>query len=341
MKIPVINGAFRPQRVTGQQRYAQEIADRLVRDYGVEELRITDSAGPLRAWLEAQMLGSRMSDPEAVLLTLTSRGPVRSRRQVVVVHDLFALTNPEWFSRRYALTHGPVLRAQIASAAAVVTVSPMVAEQVGALAGSQKKIVVAPNAPADTFLQGGGEKSELPKDLKGYRFMLCVGSMDPRKNLDLLVAAYAALAPEDRRELRLALVGASSGNFSQVDIGATGELEGLVRLGYVSDDELAAMYAHADAVLFPSLAEGFGLPIVEALAVGGRVIASDIPVFRWVGGDAVEYVDPRDPALWRGAMERVLAGSDGGGSRSCRQQVGRAFSWDSSASKVMELVTSL
>ncbi|WP_223111231.1 MULTISPECIES: glycosyltransferase family 1 protein [Aeromicrobium] len=259
-----------------------------------------------------------------------------------MVHDLFVLTNPEWFSRKYSITHAPVLRAQMASAAAIVTVSPVVAEQVSGLVGRSKRVVVAPNAPADEFLRATPAASvKVPSEVGERPFMLCVGSMDPRKNLRLLIDAYAGLPVSVRKEVRLVLVGAKSGNFSSAATASGTDPEGVIRLGYVSDVELATLYRAAEVVLFPSLAEGFGLPIVEALGVGARVIASDIPVFRWVGGDMVTFVDPHSEKGWRTAMQRI---ADGGG-HVCegphRRELAGRFSWDASAARIMDLVTGL
>ena len=109
----VINGAFRGQAITGVQRYATELASRLP---WPELRRRREDDRALPAWAWSQTLGIRARG--RLLLTFTSRGPAVHRGQVVVVHDLFALTHPEWYSRRYALTHAPILRDQLRTARA-------------------------------------------------------------------------------------------------------------------------------------------------------------------------------------------------------------------------------
>jgi glycosyltransferase involved in cell wall biosynthesis len=84
----------------------------------------------------------------------------------------------------------------------------------------------------------------------------------------------------------------------------------LVHLENVAADELRTLYAHAEAFVFPSFAEGFGYPPVEAMAAGTPVIASDIPTHRWVLGDAALYCDPYDASSTAAAIHRVVAGDE-------------------------------
>ena len=127
----VINGAFRGQRVTGQQRYA---TDGRRCDSGrrpCEELRPPDQLSLSRignwAWTQSALALRSRND---LLLSLTSRAPVLHSRHVVTVHDLFPLTHPEWYSRRYVSIHGPLLKQLLRSSLGVVTVSQPVHDQI-------------------------------------------------------------------------------------------------------------------------------------------------------------------------------------------------------------------
>jgi glycosyltransferase involved in cell wall biosynthesis len=330
----VVNRSFATQRVTGQQRYAGEIADRLVGRPSVGALEPMGwwRGSPLRVWVWALSVlpvraGSR------VLLSLTARAPLWARRHVLVVHDLFVLTNPEWFSRKYVLTHAPLLRFQLRTAKALVAVSEPVADQ---LAGYGVPVCVAPNAPSAVFSASSTQDDEEVLEARGLRrgtYLLAVGSLDPRKNLPLLARAYAALTPQERAAHPLVVVGGGAAIFRSQDLAWSPEV---IDAGYVTDDELRALYAGARAVVFVSLAEGFGLPLVEAAAAGaGSLVISDIEVFRWVCGDGAYYVDPT-------SAESITAGLRSSIDAELRPGIdlGR-FVWDESARRVGELCDSV
>ncbi|MDN4173610.1 glycosyltransferase family 1 protein [Nocardioides sp. SOB77] len=332
----VVNGSFWPQPVTGQQRYAREIGSRLEAG-GLSLLRPppawSGSAARTWAWsqgpLPARTRGS-------VLVSLTSRAPVAHRRHVVTVHDLFPVTHPEWYSRRYAAFHAPLLRRLLRTAAAVVTVSAPVRDQVRALglAPERTPVVVAPNAAGAAFAgDAPTSATELPFVPAGADgFLLAVGTLEPRKNLPRLVRAHQRLDDDVRRRHPLVLVGASASIYAELDLPRD---DRVVLAGFVTDAQLAAAYRRATAVVAPSLDEGFGLPLVEAVRSGAVLLASDIPVFRWVAGDAATYVDPLDEAdIARG----LLAAVEG---RVRPGPLPRTYDWETSAATVLDVAGSL
>jgi glycosyltransferase involved in cell wall biosynthesis len=329
-----VNQSYVTQRVTGQQRYAHEIASRLLPRPGVVALEPTGwwRGSSARVWAWAlSVLPARAGS--RVLVSLTARAPLWARRHVLVVHDLFVLTNPEWFSRVYVWTHAPLLRAQLRTARALVAVSEPVAAQ---LAAYDVPVSVAPNAPSAVFSAPSGPADAQVLEARGLRsgsYLLAVGSLDPRKNLPALAEAYAALTAEERAAHPLVVVGGGSAIFRSEQIRWPDEV---VDAGYVSDDELRALYAGARAVVFVSWAEGFGLPLVEAAAAGaGSLVISDIPVFRWVCGDAAHYVDPGSvPAITAGLRAAVAAPVPPGIDL-------QRFDWDDSAERVHALCASV
>lgn len=328
-----MNEAFRPQRMTGQQRYAVEVADRLAEADGIRPL------GPrgwwargLRAWAWVLVV-LPWATRRRVLVSLTARAPLWHPRHVLVVHDLFVLTDPGWYSRAYIWTHAPLLRAQLRGAASIVAVSEPVAEQVRAHTAAP--VHVAPNAPSALFTRRTPDAEVLAaRGLSPRRYLLAVGSLDPRKNLPRLAAAYGSLTAEERAATPLVVVGGGAAIFS------TDELEwpeGVVPTGYVEDAELVELYRGAAGVVFPSLAEGFGLPIVEAAMAGAPLALSDIPVFRWIlDGAPAAYLDPLDVASIAEAMRALAAGAvaplDGAEAAALADR----FSWDASAAVLAE-----
>jgi glycosyltransferase involved in cell wall biosynthesis len=134
--------------------------------------------------------------------------------------------------------------------------------------------------------------------------ILVVGTLDPRKGQDVLLRALTRLP-----DVRAVLVGPDQWQAASIRALATElGLDGRVDfLGRVTDDELASCYRESTLVCVPSRAEGFGLVVLEAMAFGVPVVASDLPAIREVGGDAVTLVPPEDPAALAGAIADLLA----------------------------------
>jgi len=326
----LVNQSFAMQRVTGQQRYAAEISRRLLASdrFSAVGPRGFWTRSTWRVWAWLQLVLPWLARG-STLLSMTSRAPWWRRRHVVVVHDLFVLTNPKWFSRMYHLTHAPLLRAQIRSAAAIVAVSEPTAEELSSMYSGP--IVVAPNAPSTTLAaRDDGAREVLSRlGLPAGRYLLAVGSRDPRKNLPRLAEAYASLSAEERRAHPLVVVGGGNAIFRAEDRTWPEEV---VDAGYVSDEELGELYRHAYAVVLVSLAEGFGLPLVEAAACGTpHVVVSDISVFRWVCGDAAHYVDPYEVDSIADGLREVLH-------QPRRQAIDlNRFDWDASARSIQQV----
>lgn len=319
----IVNQSYWTQRVTGQQRYATAIAGRLSPTEGFTARRPDGfwAASALRAWAWVQIVLPAAARGSA-LLSMTARAPLWCRRHVLVVHDLFVLTNPEWFSPTYVRTHAPLLRAQIKGAAAIVAVSQPVADELARFRSDA--ISVATNAPSDIFGRDDAPSSVLSASkVQPGTYFLVVGSRDPRKNLRRLAQAYSLLSEGERRAHPLVLVGGGAQIYRDEDIRWPA---GTLDVGYVEDDELNRLYRDALSVIFVSLAEGFGLPLVEAAAAGAKsLVVSDIAVFRWVCGEGVRYVDPT-------STESISAGLRAEIQRPSHHDIdlGR-FSWDASA----------
>jgi glycosyltransferase involved in cell wall biosynthesis len=326
----LVNQSYAMQRITGQQRYATEIARRLLQDEQFQPVVPNRfwarSTGRVWTWIQFVLPWLARG---SLVLSMTSRAPWWRRRQVLVVHDLFVLTNPSWFSRRYHLTHAPLLRAQLRSAAAVVAVSQPTADLVASL--YRGPIVVAPNAPSATFADWDGADDDALRrlGLPAHSYLLAVGSLDPRKNLRRLAQAYGRLSAAERRAHPLVVVGGGSAVFRQQDLEWP---TGTVDAGYVSDEELRQLYRNAHAVVMVSAAEGFGLPLVEAAACGARhLLVSDIPVFHWICGEDAHYVNPLVVSEIAGGLREVLAKP-----RPQNIDLSR-FSWDASARVIKEV----
>ncbi|NEM05940.1 glycosyltransferase family 4 protein [Geodermatophilus normandii] len=330
-----LNGAFAGQRVTGQQRYATEVSAELIRRHSGRLLR---PPAPVRSRAALSHLWAHTALPalslRAHLVSMTSRSPVAARRHTLVVHDLFVLQHPEWYSTRYVRTHAPVLSAQLRTAAGLVAVSEPVAQELRRLY-PHAPVAVAPNAPSEVFRQPS--VGHLPAAVRTLLeapgvegFLFAVGSLDPRKNFGRLVEAYRSLAAPLRSAFPLVIAGGGSAVFAEAGVQAAPEVHWI---GYVDDPELAALYAEATAVVVPSLDEGFGLPLVEALTAGGRLAVSDIPPFRWVAGDSARYFRPDDVGDIAHALRTVVHAP---GRRGGDHDLATRFTWEGSADVIAD-----
>lgn len=169
------------------------------------------------------------------------------------------------------------------------------------------------------------------------RFGLFVGTLEPRKNVPTLIRAWRRLR-ERQVVPTLMLCGQYGWNTREIrDEVDRATSEGWLRhLGYVSVDELAALYCNASLVALPSLYEGFGLPALEAMAFGIPLVASDIPVLREVAGEAALFAPPEDVAAWASQLEQVLDNPALARELAAHgRQRAHHFSWEKCAAKTL------
>jgi glycosyltransferase involved in cell wall biosynthesis len=246
-----------------------------------------------------------------VLHCPTYRGPLRSRLPfVVTVHDLAVLRHPDAFNR-WTRTYSPRVVPRVLEAARrVIAVSEFTRrELVELLDVPDEKIRVVPNAVEAQFTRDG------PAAEGDY--VLAVGTLEPRKNLQRLAEAAR------RTDVELRVVGARG--WGGVQVGGNG-----VRwLGEVSDAELARLYRGARCVAYPSLYEGFGIPVLEAMACGAPVVTTRGTAMEEVADGAAVLVDPHDPAEIAAGIERATAEREQLVRRGLERA--RVFRWDAVA----------
>jgi glycosyltransferase involved in cell wall biosynthesis len=204
------------------------------------------------------------------------RAGVRS----TMIHDLVPIHFPEWVHARTRGMHGAKYR-HATTCDIVMVNSRFTGADVAATLGVPPERIHVAYPGVDPVFEPDGERHDL-----GRPYVLTVATLEPRKNLATLVGAYRRLDGQ----LSLAVAGAAGwGAQAALDV------EGVVRLGYMPHDELPRLYRGASVVVYPSFFEGFGMPVVEAMACGVPVVASSHPSLDEACGDAAVRVDPRDP----------------------------------------------
>jgi alpha-1,3-rhamnosyl/mannosyltransferase len=232
---------------------------------------------------------------------------------VVTIHDAIHLTHPEYLPGPLALAYARAMLPRAARLARrVIAVSETAAAELAAELGVERsKIAVVHSGVDDAFRTplGAGELRAVLAPLgltPGY--LLFVGNPKPHKNLPRLLAAYARLAAERGALPPLAIAGARGADLARIARLArrAGVADRVRLIGYLPHASLPALYAGALALLFPTLAEGFGLPIAEAMASGTPALVSDLPVHRETAGEAAFVVAPREvEAIARGIARLV------------------------------------
>ena len=311
------------QTRAGTARYVRA----LLRELGppeVEVRRFGFGGGSRAATLARELFWYPIGLPQAalrdgvdVLHCTTYRAPVRAGPPLVVtVHDLAVFRHPEAFPR-WTRTYGRlVVPHMIRAARRVIAVSAFTRrELVEVLRVPEERIPVIPNAVDDEFRpEGPAAEGE---------YVLAVGTLEPRKNLARLGEAA------QRAGLELRVVGARGWG------GVSANGSGVRWLGELPDAELARLYRGARCFAYPSLYEGFGIPILEAMACGAPVVTSAGGATEEVAGGAAVLVDPLDPAeIARGIEE---AGSRRDELRRLGLERARLSNWNSVVSRTIEV----
>ncbi len=262
---------------------------------------------------------------------------------VVTVHDLTFFQHPEWHERSKVVFFRRMIRAAVDRAAAIIAVSASTAAAV-----SQ---VLAPAAPVLTVPHGVDHGRFHPRppgddgDLRllaglGVRppYVAFVGTMEPRKAVPGLVEAFSQLAA-DRSELRLVLAGRDGWGTDAVRaaVAASGVATRVVRVRWVPDEALPALFRQAAVVAYPSLQEGFGLPALEALACGAPLVTTFGSPMAAVAGDAALVVPPGNPGALAWALRRILDDVDTAARlRRTGPEAASTYTWEASAKAHLE-----
>ena len=325
----VVNGRFLSRRITGVERYGREI----LRCLG-EHVQVVQ---PLRyihgvkghVW-EQIILPGRIP-AKSTLWSPANTGPLAVSNQVLTIHDLTPLEHPEWFRPTFTLWYRLILPLLVHRVRRVVTLSEHVrAKLLARFNLSHERVIAIPAGVNLTCFH----PLDLPANKR--RYILFVGSLEPRKNLSVLLEAWK-LIENQYPDVSLVLAGITGRVFRRFNLPA--DIDRVQFAGYVSEDDLPALYAGATVFVLPSLDEGFGLTVLEAMACGTPVLASNGGALPEVVGDAGILFDPNNPSSLARSLSDCL--TDGFLNRTLRQKgLERAehFSWPLAAELIWQIL---
>jgi len=317
--------------------------DRLeIHEPGLDRARKIDRRWPVRVlnfawhrtgWPSVETLTGERFDVVHSMTPLLI--PSREAAQVITIADLSFLTDPAWARAEIRRDYPDLIHAHARRADAIVVMSDHVGAEVRRVIGADaKKVAVIPAGAPDWT-----PRAATPAN--GY--VLFVGTLEPRKNVGVLLDAYESLSRRSAKREggpELVLAGkATDAAQPWLDRIARPPLAGKVRhLGYVQAADRRALYEGASVLVLPSLDEGFGLPVLEAMTLGVPVVASRRGSLPEVLGDAGQLVDATDTQGFAEAIDRVLA--DDGFAAACAArgiERSRQFRWDRAARQTYEV----
>lgn len=337
------------RRKTGNETYMINLVEALAGLDGVAPIVYLDAG---TAWPRASHIERRDLRWRAPQLRLPFELPFRAKRDgaqllhvqyvappfarlpvVTAIHDVSFEDMTGMFSRPTQLRLKVSIRLSALRSAAVVTLSEFSRSRIAHHYGiDPDRIVVTPLGVDSRWRHL--EPELVASHLSGLRlpdrFVLAVGNLHPRKNIPRLIQALAWVRDQGAGDLHLVLAGQPAWRAGEVDVAIDqmGGASWVHKLGYVDDDVLVALHSTADVVAYPSLYEGFGLPVLEALACGSIIVASSTTSIPEVAGDAAILVDPM-------SVEAIAAGlSKAATDRQLRAHLrkagparARAFTW--------------
>lgn len=335
--MAIVNGRYATQRMTGVQRYAAEIVSRLANRVSV--VKPQRAFGGIRGHVWEQIQLPR-STKGSLLWSPCNTGPLRHRRQVVTVHDCAFHDCPEAFSKQFRLWYEWLLPRLTHRVAKVITVSEFSRNRIVDLLGvPHEKVAVVQNAVSPSFCRTDKTTIDAMRGRLGLpeKYVLSLCSIEPRKNLNRLLQAWK-LVSERLSGHVLVVAGGRSAVFREA---LSTIPENVLFPGFVDDLDLPGLYSGASCFVYPSLYEGFGLPVLEAMACGTPVVCSNNTSLPEVSGDAALSVDPLDVEAIGRAVEEILIDGELRNSLRVRAiQQASQFSWDRASDEIWDILRS-
>ncbi len=336
----LVNVRSQSAGLTGVQRYIRELCSRLG-----ARVRAVGPGRPLHGisgHLWEQVVLPRIAG-RRLLWSPANTGPLSIDHQVLTIHDLASLDHPEWFGRRFSTWYRSITPILARRVKRLITVSEFSKRRLLELAGvPESHVAVIPNGVDSRFHPRSPDeiRRTLEKtNIKPRSYFLSVGSLEPRKNLPQLLKAWERCACCLPKDAWLVIAGAEGRDniFRATSIQTIPPR--VLFVGFVADEDLPALYSGAIALVYPSTYEGFGLPVLEAMAAGTVPIAADATALPEVVGDAGLLVDPFRVDEFAQAMIRIAEDSALRAQLSSRAvQRSRLFTWERAADRTWRVL---
>jgi glycosyltransferase involved in cell wall biosynthesis len=295
----IVNARFLTQQLTGVQRFAIEIS-KILHKLNDKIIFVTHAGvlnQELANELEAVIVGKNKGTiweqvdlryyltlkQKPLLINFCNTGVLFYSKQVVTIHDMSYKVNPKWFSKRFYWWYNFLIPHIANKSLKILTVSNSSKNDIiDYLKIAPQKISVIYNS---SYLNTNNNFD----DVNRGKYLLTVSTINPRKNLNNLVKAFNKIT----EKVQLIIIGVESSNFRSV---FNKELlnSNIIIKGYIPDGEIGSLMKHAEAFIYLSFYEGFGLPPLEAMGMGCPVVVSDIHAHREICGNAALYADPDD-----------------------------------------------
>lgn len=258
---------------------------------------------------------------------------------VVTIYDLSFLRYPEILTHTRRLYLRTFTRSTCKHATRIIAISQSTAHDLEQFYGvSPDTIDIAYPGVSDEFCPLPEERIAQFRNQKNLpeHFFLYIGTLEPRKNLPMLIQAYAGLTQSERDAYHLVLGGGKGWFYEEIfaTIARLNLKDTVHTPGFIPSEELVLWYNTAHAFVYPALYEGFGMPIVEALACGKPVIASNTSSMREAGGKVSVLLPPDDEQAWTEALRTVIY--DNNQNTEARQKWAKTFSWQATARQTVE-----
>lgn len=344
-KPVAVNGRFLTMAATGVQRYAHEILPRLgpvleselrvivppdrvleADDPALGEIQVTEQWHGVNGHRWEQLTLPRLARKAgtSALWSPCQWGPLAVRRQMPVIHDIAPLTHPEYYTPPYRLMARSITRPLVRRSAVVATPSRSVRSDLleRFRVGPDHVLTIPPGVGPPFSTRPLGELGD-----RGGRYCILVGAHDSRKNPEFLIELWPEVYASTGLELHLTRRSLVTARRAQAFEGLP---EGVTVHVDPDDGELAELYAQALCLLWPSHYEGYGFPLLEAMAVGTPFLATDVGAASELAVAPEEQILPLEPARWR---ERIDAWHRHGvdGLRAASVERARAQTWEAAA----------
>jgi len=273
---------------------------------------------------------------QSLLLSLCNLSPIRKSNAITMIHDAQVFISPESYSKPFAAWYQFALPRIGRANKKILTVSHYSKEQlVKYNVAPPNKIEVIHNG-VEHILKTTPDDSILSKlNLRPRDYSVGLANTQAHKNLKVAIEAYAR--PELQNQKLVLFGSATRESFREIGVSAP---DNVIFAGFVSDHELRSLLEHANAILFPSLTEGFGLPPLEAMLLGTPAICAPCGALPEVCGDAAEYAPPENSEIWAekiNALSQASAAERESRMKVCQKQA-QTFTWNAAAKKLLTIL---